>query len=92
MMFNNISRARLVGAWLAAVAVLAAGAVVMNLNVTLGGGMLLLASCLVPPESCLNYYCSMFFSELLPETESNCDSNKTNQVSDNIIVRLCIKN
>jgi hypothetical protein len=49
MMFNNISRARLVGAWLAAVAVLAAGAVVMNLNVTLGGGMLLLASCLVPP-------------------------------------------
>jgi hypothetical protein len=49
MMFNNTSRARLVAAWLLGVAVLAACAVIMGLNVTLPGGMLLLASCLVPP-------------------------------------------
>jgi hypothetical protein len=48
-MWKSISRARLIGAWFAAVAVLTAGGVVMGLNVTLSSGMLLLATCLVPP-------------------------------------------
>jgi hypothetical protein len=49
MMLKSFSRARLVGAWLAAIGLLTACGLVMGLSVTLGGGMLLLATCLVPP-------------------------------------------
>jgi hypothetical protein len=49
MMFNSFSRARLVGIWLAAVAVLMVCGSIMGLSVTPGSGVLLLATCLVPP-------------------------------------------
>jgi hypothetical protein len=49
MMWKSISRTRLVGGWLAAIAVLTASGVVMGLNITLSSGMLLLGTCLVPP-------------------------------------------
>jgi len=49
VMWKSISRARLIGAWLVAVAVLTACGVVMGLDVTLSNGILLVATSLVPP-------------------------------------------
>jgi hypothetical protein len=49
VMWKSISRARLIGAWVAAVAVLTACGVVMGLDITLSSGILLVATSLVPP-------------------------------------------
>jgi hypothetical protein len=49
VMLKSISRARAVGAWFAAVTVLVACGVVMGVGITFSGGILLLATCLVPP-------------------------------------------
>jgi hypothetical protein len=49
VMWKSISRARLIGGWLVAVAVLMACAVVMGLDVRLSGVVLLGAMSLVPP-------------------------------------------
>ena len=49
VMWKSISRAQLVGAWLMAVAILTAWGVVLNLDVTLSSGILLVATSLVPP-------------------------------------------
>jgi hypothetical protein len=49
VMWKNISRARLVGGWLVAVAVLTAFGVVIGLDITLSSGILLVATSLVPP-------------------------------------------
>ncbi len=49
VMWKSISRAQLVGAWLMAVAVLAACGVVLDLDVTLSSSILLVATSLVPP-------------------------------------------
>ena len=48
-MWKSISRTQLVGAWLMAVAVLAAWGVVLDLDVTLSSGILLVATSLGPP-------------------------------------------
>ena len=48
-MWNNPSRARLVGAWLAAAAVVFACAVVAGAAITVGAGELWLVACLMPP-------------------------------------------
>jgi hypothetical protein len=48
-MVNDKSRARLIGAWFAAVAVTLAGNMILGVPVTLGTSVLLLAASLVPP-------------------------------------------
>jgi hypothetical protein len=48
-MLKHMSRARLVGAWCAAVVVIGAASVVAGAAMTIGNGGLLLATCLVPP-------------------------------------------
>jgi hypothetical protein len=48
-MLNGISRARLIGAWFAAVIVMLACSVVGGMALTLNIGELWLAACLVPP-------------------------------------------
>jgi len=48
-MLNNISRARLVGTWFAAVAVVFACSVIVGAPMTIGAGELWLVGCLVPP-------------------------------------------
>jgi hypothetical protein len=48
-MLNNISRARLVGAWFASVVVVFAFSVVGGAAMTLGAGELWLMACLMPP-------------------------------------------
>jgi hypothetical protein len=48
-MLNNISRARLVGSWLAAIVVLFAFSVVGGAAMTIGAGELWLVACLMPP-------------------------------------------
>jgi hypothetical protein len=49
VMWKNISRAQLVGAWVMAVAVLTACGVVLGLDVTLSSATLLVAISLAPP-------------------------------------------
>ena len=44
-----MSRARLIGAWFAALAVTLAGNIILGVPVTLGTSVLLLAASLVPP-------------------------------------------
>ena len=48
-MLNDMPRARLIGAWFAAVAVTMAGNIILGAPVTLGTSVLLLAASLVPP-------------------------------------------
>ena len=48
-MVNDMSRARLIGAWFAAVAVTLAGNMILGVPVTLSTWVLLLAASLVPP-------------------------------------------
>jgi hypothetical protein len=48
-MWNNISRAQLIAAWFVAVAVVTAWGVVMGLDLTSGGAILLMALSLAPP-------------------------------------------
>ena len=48
-MWSNPSRVRLVGAWLAAAAVIFACAVVAGAAITVGAGELWLVACLMPP-------------------------------------------
>jgi len=47
-MLKDLSRARLVGAWCAAVLVIGMGSVVAGAAITISNGALLLAMCLVP--------------------------------------------
>ena len=49
-MLNNISRARLVGTWFAAVAVVfACSVIIVGAPMTIGAGELWVVGCLVPP-------------------------------------------
>jgi hypothetical protein len=49
-MLTNVSRARLVGAWLAAVVVIGAIGVVVGAPLTISSGELFLFTCLLPPS------------------------------------------
>ena len=48
-MLKDISRARLVGMWIAAIVAVGACSVFLGAGLTVGNGELLLVACLVPP-------------------------------------------